>query len=173
METFLEILKYILPALVVFITVYFLMKHYLDQQYKLSSLKMRKEQFDNTLPIRLKAYERLALLCERISPDNLGYRLTHRNSNAQELARAMLVAIQQEWEHNLSQQIYVSDKLWEIITLAKGHLLETINQSAETLPSSATSGELMADILSSLQKETVQPLLAARKAIKEEVQLIF
>ena len=67
METFLEILKYSIPALIVFATVYTIMKKYMDNQYALESLKFRQGQNQDILPLKLQAYERLMLLCERIS----------------------------------------------------------------------------------------------------------
>ncbi len=76
METALEISKYILPALVVFATVYFVMKRYLNMQYSTQVLKFKQEQLKNTLPIKLQAYERMAMFCERISLENLSYRLS-------------------------------------------------------------------------------------------------
>jgi len=173
METFLEILKYILPALVVFVTVYYLMKHYLDQQYKLASLDMRKKQYDNILPLKLQAYERLALFCERISVDNLSYRLSNSSASAGSLSKAMLIAVQQEWEHNLSQQIYVSDKLWEIISLSKGNTQAIITQAASELSPEQPASDLLPKILSIIAANRSNPSEAARKAIKEETQLLF
>ncbi len=173
MSTFLEILKYILPALVVFVTVYYLMKQYLDQQYKLSSLQMRKDQFDTTLPLKLQAYERLAMFCERISVDNLSYRLSNKGANAADLSRAMLITIQQEWEHNLSQQIYVSKNLWEIITLGKSHMQEFITEAALEVGSDASPAVLMTKIMSLQASKKINALQSSKKAIREEIQLIF
>lgn len=173
MQTFFEILKYILPALVVFVTVYYLMKQYLDQQYKLSQLEMRKDQYDNTLPIKLQAYERLAMFCERISADNLSYRLMSSTTDAKSLANGMLIAIQQEWEHNLSQQIYVSDKLWSIISLAKNNEQSTITDAAQLMSSGSSANDLIEEILNIKSKQQMNPLGAAARALKEEVQLLF
>lgn len=173
MTAILEILKYILPALVVFGTVYYMMKQYLDQQYKLSSLEMRREQYDNILPIKLQAYERLALFCERISIDNLSYRLANSGNDGVSLSKSMLIAIQQEWEHNLSQQIYVSDKLWEIISLAKMNNQATIVKAAQQIVVGDAPEKLMENIMSIKSENAIDALSAARKAIKEETQLLF
>jgi len=173
MQQFLEILKYILPALVVFVTVYYLMKNYLDQQYKLSSLELRRDQYDKILPIKLQAYERLALFCERISADNLAYRLANSSTDAEGLSKSMLVAIQQEWEHNLSQQVYVSDNLWDIISLSKNNIQATISKAASQVSSGANPAELMQKILQIQAENKVDPLSTARKALKQEAQLLF
>jgi len=173
METFLEIVKYTLPALVVFATVYYMMKQYLDQQYKLSSLEMRKEQYDKMLPIKLQAYERLALFCERISVDNLSYRLANSGTDGLALSKSMLVAIQQEWEHNLSQQIYVSDNLWDIISLAKNNNQAVIARASQEIGVEDSPAALMQKILSIKAEGKMDPIAAARQAIKEETQLLF
>lgn len=173
MQTALEILKYILPALVVFVTVYYLMKNYLDQQYKLASLDMRKTQYDKMLPIKLQAYERLALFCERISPDNLAFRLASGSTNAMALSKAMLVAIQQEWEHNLSQQIYVSDNLWQIIALAKNDMQATVGEAASLVSSEATPSDLLQKINELRAGSSMDALTTARKGLHEETQLLF
>ena len=173
MQTALEILKYIIPALVVFATVYFLMKQYLDQQYKLSSLELRKDQYDKILPIKLQAYERLALFCERISPDNLAFRLASGSTDATGLSRAMLVGIQQEWEHNLSQQIYVSDQLWEIISLAKNDIQAVVGEAASLVPQGATPSDLLQKIQEIRANTSIDPLSTARKGLHEETQLLF
>ena len=96
MESFLEILKYSIPALIVFITVYFLFKNFLRQQYHLEQLKFRQNQSKDITPLKLQAYERLMMLCERISLDNLTYRLSHPDMGVAELRNALLIAIQQE-----------------------------------------------------------------------------
>ena len=130
METALEILKYILPALIVFATVYFLMKRFLDMQYSTEVLRFKQSQAKNTLPVKLQAYERLAMFCERISLDNLSYRLSGGSMDAKTMGNAMLVAIQQEYEHNMSQQVYVSEKLWEIITMAKNQMQNVVTTAS-------------------------------------------
>ena len=169
MAAFLEILKYCIPALIVFATVYFVMKKYLDQQYNLKSLEMRKDQFDKTLPLKINAYERLALFCERISVENLAYRLSNTNNTAQSLGQAMLISIQQEYEHNMSQQIYISEKLWEIIALTKVNIQAQITDAISEMNSQNTSAALINYLLNS----NGDPAKMARTAIREELQLIL
>jgi len=173
MNAILEILKYILPALVVFATVYFMMKQYLKQQYDLTAMQMRREQYDTTLPLKLQAYERLAMFCERISADNLAYRLSNSSSDAGSLSRAMMIAIQQEWEHNLSQQIYVSDKLWEIISLAKQNMQALVTSAADAVGDDAPASTYVSKLMSIVGSQQLDPLVQARKGLKEETQLLF
>lgn len=172
METALEILKYILPALIVFATVYFMMKRYLDMQYSSQVLKFKQEQAKSTLPVKLKAYERMAMFCERISLDNLSYRLSSQNLDAKSMGNAMLIAIQQEFEHNMSQQVYISEKLWEIITLAKDQMQNIITTAASD-PNVTTTSALVQKAIDLEKEMGGSPVRTAKKAIKKEIEFIL
>lgn len=172
METALEILKYILPALVVFATVYFMMKRYLDMQYSTQLLKFKQDQLKNTLPVKLQAYERMAMFCERISLDNLSYRLSSQNLDVKSMSNAMLIAIQQEYEHNMSQQVYISEKLWEIITLAKDQM-QNIISTATSDPSISSTAALIQKAIDLQKGMGGSPVKTAKRAIKKEIDIII
>ena len=173
MEEVLEILKYILPALIVFATVYFILKRYLNMQYSTQVLKYRQEIAKNTLPIKLKAYERMAMFCERISLNNLSYRLSSQNSDAKSLGTAMLIAIQQEFEHNMSQQVYISEKLWQIITLAKDQMQNVITMAAADTPIGNSPAAIVQKTPELLQKMGGDPVETAKRAIRKEIETIL
>ena len=167
----LEVIKYILPALVVFATIYYMMKKYHSQQYDMEVLKFRQSESKNTLPLKLQAYERLALLCERIRPAQLLIRLNSPNMTAKALRNAMLVAVQKEFEHNITQQIYVSDSLWKIITLSKDQVLNLI--SSIEIEENNVSQSAADEVFKSLSKFNINPVDQALKAIKQETELII
>ena len=172
METALEILKYILPALIVFATVYFMMKRYLDMQYSTEVLRFKQSQAKATLPIKLQAYERLAMFCERISLDNLSYRMSGSHMDAKAMSSAMMIAIQQEYEHNMSQQVYVSDKLWEIITMAKNEMQNIVSTAAAD-PSADSPAGLINKAIELQSSMGGSPTSTAKKAIKKEIDIIM
>ena len=173
METALEILKYILPALIVFATVYFLMKKFLDTQYHTQVLKFKQDQMKNTLPVKLQAYERMAMFCERISLDNLSYRLSSHNIDAKSMSNAMLIAIQQEYEHNMSQQVYISEKLWEIITMAKNQMQNIISTAADDPTIGNSPAALVQKAVEIQNSMGGSPVNTAKKAIKKEIEIIL
>lgn len=173
METILEILKYILPALIVFVTVYMIMKKYLDQQYAMENLKHRQSQSKDALPLKLQAYERLMLLCERISIPNLTYRISHKTMTIDQLQTAMMIAVQQEYEHNLTQQIYVSDKLWDIVTLAKDQTIQIVTKAAEGMKPSDSPSKLLERSQHMMNTMKMNPLDQARRAIKKEIEILL
>ncbi|MFZ1748972.1 MAG: hypothetical protein WAU01_02220 [Saprospiraceae bacterium] len=168
MEIVLEVIKYSIPALVVFGITYTLLKYFFGQQYQLALLKQQDSVRKDIFALKLQAYERIMMLCERINIENLAYRLMHPDMGVGELRNAMLVAIQQEFEHNISQQIYVSENLWKIIQLAKDQLQMLISE---------TEGDSNADYLSKIRKkmmdDKMDPIRYAKTAIQSEVALIL
>lgn len=169
----LEILKYIIPALVVFATVYYLIKSFFNAQYQLQALAQQAKSNKDIIPLKLQAYERLMMLCERIDLSALSYRLRIGTMNVEQFQNAMMIAVQQEYEHNLSQQIYVSESLWKIVNLAKNETLSQINIAGQGLSKEADSSQLIQKLNGIIANEDFQPLNKAKSAIKQEVSLIL
>jgi len=173
MTTVLEILKITIPALIVFGTVYVMLKKYFDSQTELKHLELNREFHSEKLPIKLQAYERLIVFCDRISPQSLIFRLNQKEMTVGGLKTALLLAIQQEYEHNMAQQIYVSEKLWQIISFAKGEVQNLVRKAAEDLDANAPAIKLT-EAISKLQGVTgFAPYENAKLAIKEEVKSIL
>jgi len=105
---FLEIIKITIPALIVFFTVYYILKQYIAGQLNLEMIKHKNERSNVATPARMQAYERLILLCERISIPDLILRLNTSKMDSMTLQSAIMIAIKQEFDHNLTQQTYVS-----------------------------------------------------------------
>lgn len=156
-----------------FATVYFIMKKYLDQQWAMENLKYKQAQSQDILPLKLQAYERLMLLCERISIPNLAYRVALNDMDKDQLKSALIIAVQQEYEHNLTQQIYVSDKLWDIITLAKNQTIEIIGKAADAMQPGDKSAKLVQLSEQMMHSMNMNPLNQARSAIKKEIEFIL
>jgi hypothetical protein len=169
----LEIVKLTLPALIVFFTAYHLLKKYLDHQEQMRLIDLRQDQRRATLPLRLQAYERLSLFCERITLPNLLLRVQQGQRSASELRLALLLAIQQEYEHNITQQVYVSEQLWQIIKIARDDSIDSISIVAEKIDSRADSQEFAVAILEFLNQREATALEKALIAIKKEASLLF
>ncbi len=169
MAAFIEILKYTLPALVVLASSYLLLKQFLTSKEKIAMLDYQQSMAKDKLPLKLQAYERLMLFCERIEMKNLIFRLLTKEITPQNLSNGMLVSIQKEYEHNLAQQVYVSDALWKIISQAKTNIQALITQSISDLPESGTSEDLL-EILQQKSAKSTQSLEIAKSAIREEIK---
>ena len=170
METILEIIKITVPALIVFLTVYYLMKYHYKNIYAIEGMKLRKDAASTTLPLRLQAYERLALFCERISPQNLLIRLRKSDMSGKDLENLMTLAIQQEFDHNLTQQIYVSESLWNIIKLCKNQIMDLVYTAGKS--PNANDPEVFSSVLLKAFEES-NPVKTAQKAIRKEVEIYF
>lgn len=138
----LELVLYSVPALLVMGTAYLVLQQQGKQQNEKIQLELRAQQGHHTLPIRLQAYERLALFLERSEFNNLIPRIRDADMTASELQYALITAIRSEYEHNLTQQIYVSANLWRSIAICKDEMIKTINLVAATMKEDATGNDL-------------------------------
>jgi hypothetical protein len=90
---------------------------------------LMRENQKQALPLKLQAYERLSLLLERINPSKLLIRVAPLNDIKQDYQNLLIHHIEQEFEHNLTQQIYVSDECWTIIVTAKNSIIQNIRKT--------------------------------------------
>ncbi len=173
LSVILEIVKITVPALIVFLTVYYLLKQFLNGQQQLKMLQIRQDQQKETLPLRLQAYERLSLMCERISLPNLLLRVRREGMSASELRLSLLLAIQQEYEHNITQQVYVSGQLWEIIKIARDDAVNSVSLVAEKMDAKASGRDFSAALINFLSQRDATGPDKALQAIKKEAGLLL
>jgi hypothetical protein len=137
----LEILKYILPSGIVFITAFFMIKMFLNAQEEIKKrelqtqieqlrLQIKQEDKKHLTPIRMQAYERMVLFLERISPSSMIFRIQKPGQKAFQLQSLMLKSIRDEYEHNLAQQLYISKESWTMLKTAKEDIIKSINNAA-------------------------------------------
>ncbi len=169
----LEIVKLVIPAAIVFATAYTILKTYLGKQYQMKLLETKNEVQKTTVPLKLQAYERLTLLCERISIPNLILRIKSPGMSADDLHMAMLIAIQQEFDHNISQQVYISDNLWSIIKQARQHVVNSISAASVEVNKDGAGSELADKLLSFYDQSEERPLETAQRAIRREASLLL
>ena len=169
----LEIIKIGVPPLIVGFTVYYVIKELLTKQSQSKLIENQKDRQKTTLPLRLQAYERLSVFCERISIPNLVLRLRKEGMSAEEMKLSLLFAIRQEYEHNISQQVYVSENLWRIIVLARDHVSEIISQLCEQLESGSSALDLSRHLLNYMGQNGDKALDKALLAIKKEAGTLF
>lgn len=168
-EIILGILQATIPALIVFLTVYFLFKEFLKNQRQMLLFQDRKETKTELIPLRMQAYERLALFCERIKIQSMLLRLEGDSYDAKGLHLAILITIQQEFEHNVAQQVYVSMELWKIIEIARNNTVALVNSTFEGMPQGASPADFRYALFTNLEKLGEQPMDTALMAIKKEI----
>jgi hypothetical protein len=140
--TILEILKYVIPALVVLIATNMVVGRFLNNQFRQKQLSMLSQTQDVTIRLRLQAYERLALFVERIHPRQLVPRLYQQGMTVTDLQQMLIFNINTEFEHNLAQQIYVTRQVWETVRRTKEQEIAMISQIAKNLDPTAPAKEL-------------------------------
>ena len=155
--------------------VYLLVKRYFDNQQKERLLQIKMDERQETLrvvtPIRLQAYERLALFLERISPNSLVLRCYQPGMDLKLLQGVMTKNVRDEFEHNLSQQVYVSTEAWSRIKEAKEEMINLINSAAVSLPPDADPMSLAGAVFENSAKQN--PLDTALEFLKEEIRKDF
>ncbi len=154
---------------------YLFVKRYVDNQQKQQLLQIkldeRREALKVITPIRLQAYERMALFLERISPESLVLRCYQPGMDLRLLQGVMTKNIRDEWEHNLSQQVYVSPELWTRIREAKDEMVNLVNSSAVSLTDTTDPTRLAATIFASAADRL--PADEALTAMHNELHELF
>jgi hypothetical protein len=162
-----EILAYTIPSLITGAVAYYLFDaHFKDQQNNRRWL-LQKDNQSAMLPLRLQAYERMTLLMERINPSQLIVRINPLSQDKDEYRNFVIAQIEQEFEHNLAQQIYISEKCWSIIVTAKNATIQIIRLAAKNEKVINADGLREAVISDLLEKPS--PSSAALAFIKNEV----
>ena len=173
MEEFIELLKILLPSVVVFLTVYLVIRKYFDQQTKTQMKEIRAEAHKTILPLRLQAYERVVLFLERISPGSIVMRTYKPGMSAKLLQAELVRTIREEYEHNMTQQVYVSTNTWALVRNAKEEITRLINVSATHLGPDANGIELSQIIFETSAKIDKLPTDVAITYAKNEIQKLF
>lgn len=173
METnkWIELLSYTLPAIITGLVALYFFKYHITSEDKRRNFILLKEKQNLALPIRLQAYERLTLFLERISPTKLLVRVKPTGTNAINYHNKLIQNIDQEFEHNLAQQIYVTDTGWNAIVAAKNGISQMIRTSAANTEIE-TAEQLREHILQQTLNNEV-PTHTALAYLKNEVRKNF
>ncbi|MES2425453.1 MAG: hypothetical protein V4560_00725 [Bacteroidota bacterium] len=169
----LDILKYTVAGLGVVWIAFYLLKPYLDRSEKLQLIELKKTVSSQTLPLRLQAYERVVLFIERINPANLLIRLNNPDYSAAELYMLIVAELRNEYQHNVTQQIYVSAGTWAIVKQLKEQTLAAVNNAIKALPENATGLELSRTILAQVSQAENNPFETGLSLIRKELDELF
>jgi len=169
----LEILKYVIPALVVLGASYLTIKQMHDRELSHRKIDLALGNQKIITPMRMAAIERIVLFLERITPESIVGRVLQPNMTCIELQMALLTTIRAEFEHNLSQQIYVSEKSWEAVKAAKESMLQLINTVAQRFENTAKASEMGTMMIQMYAQVEETPLENALLVVKSEVAQIL
>lgn len=172
MDAVIEFGKILIPASVVLYAAYLLVRSFLAKEIELKKLEIRGRSIETVLPLRLQAYERMCLFLERISPQNLLVRLNPGPIPARDFHQMLLNEIRNEYNHNVSQQVFMSEGVWDLIRNAKEDLVVTINDAATEMKPESTSLELSKKIFERFMAKP-DPIAHALVQLKTEIQQSF
>lgn len=173
MEILAELLKIIVPAALVLYAMYLVVKSFLDKEFQQKALSIKTGDRQVLLPIRLQAFERIVLFLERITPNNLLLRLNDSRYSAREFQQVLVHEVREEYSHNLSQQVYMSDESWAGVRSAMEEVIALINQASEELPEDARSLDLSRAVLQKAIEQQKDPTGQALFRLKQEIRSIF
>lgn len=173
MNALLEFGKILIPASIVLYAVYLIVRSFIQREIELKKLDVRGRSIETILPARLQAYERMILFLERISPQNLLIRLNNPGFSARDFQKILLDEVRNEYNHNVSQQVYMSEEVWSQIKNAKEDLIIMINESATGMPLEATSIDLAKKVFQMTMDKKVDLINHALSELKKEIQQIF
>ncbi|MGM5470196.1 hypothetical protein ACS386_07960 [Flavobacteriaceae bacterium LMO-SS05] len=170
-ERIIDLIFYAIPALITGIIAYYFFKEHTKNEDGRRRFLLHRDMQVNAMPLRLQAYERMALFLERINPNKLIVRVTPTSSNKGDYEALLIATIEQEFEHNLSQQIYLSDECWGIINAAKNATIQFIRKAS--LLKKATTANTLREVILTEMMERRAPSDAALSYIKQEVSAMW
>lgn len=187
MNEFIELLKVLLPATVILAVVYIMMREFTKQNTKqlnylrddqdLQKIKMKSlERSANnkiSIPLKFQAYERMVLFLERINPSNLITRVLTQKMRVSTLHSSLLSTIREEYEHNMSQQIYIGDESWDLVKTAKEEVVRLINATAASHKSDDDASKFAQEIISGGFTIQNNPIDKALHGLKKDIRENF
>jgi hypothetical protein len=167
-DKIIELAFYTLPALITGAVAYYSFQTFTESDEKRRRLNLLKENQKQALPLKLQAYERLALLLERINPAKLLIRVAPLSDDKVHYQHLLIQHIEQEYEHNLTQQIYVSDECWLMISTAKNTIIQNIRKT--TMSVDITNSDKLREAILSNLLEGESATTIALSYLKTEVK---
>ncbi len=166
-----NLLMYCVPALITGALAIYFFKAFVSNETNRRNFLIKKDIQKETLPIRLQAYERMTLFLERISPNRLLVRVQPTSNNKNDYESLLVATIEQEFEHNLTQQIYVSIECWGIINTAKNATIQLIRKA--NISDKVDNADKLREIILTKMLEQQAPSDAALAFVKNETNQLW
>ncbi|MFM7177219.1 MAG: hypothetical protein ACKO0X_07340 [Bacteroidota bacterium] len=163
----------IVPGLLVFLTAYFMIKRFIDNEQRMKFADIKASMKKDLLPLRLQAYERIVLFLERVSPNNLLNRVYETDMSVADFHRALLLTIRTEYEHNITQQVYMTNSVWNVVKNGRDELVKTINLAYGECNADAPGLELSKKIFEVMVRKNEFPIQSALDQVKNEAHQLF
>ena len=170
-QQLLNLLMYTIPALVTGAIAFLFFREHIDNENNRRHFLIKRDLKKESFPLRLQAYERMSLFLERIKPQKLLTRINPTSSNKKDYENLLVATIEQEFEHNLTQQVYVTDQCWSIIMAAKNATIQLIRKA--NMNEKTDSADKLREVVLTELMDKPAPSNAALSFIKEEVRELW
>jgi hypothetical protein len=157
----------------IIIIVYLFLKRQNQKEQVNLEVELKKQRQEFFLPNRVDAYERAILLMERLHPNSLVMRLNNPSLSAKIMHAEFLKTIREEFDHNITQQLFISPIAWKLLRDSKEELVKLINLAASQVQENATAIELSAKIFELVAQLEKLPSEVATEFLKKEFQELF
>lgn len=158
---------------IVVLFAYFLLKSLLGEYFSVKAPGIPQSKAEQLMPLRLQAHERLVVFIDRINPANLLLRLHQHGSSAGDLQAVILHELRTEFQHNITQQLYISTANWNVIKKLKDDTIAMVNNAVSTLPQDATGADLSRKILNHLAGMEHNPYELTLEVLKNDIHQMF
>jgi len=168
-----EILKYCIPALCVLLATWLVMHKFYKSETEKRLWELKHLSQKEISPLRMRAYERLSLLLERTTPEHMLMELNLGEMTILQVQAHLMHTIRQEYDHNLSQQIYVSHETWDLIINAKNQTIAFINSIAQQIPTDSSALDYAKALITAYRTNGHTPNETAMYALKNEAKALL
>ncbi len=168
-----EILLILIPIIILAGSLWIVLRYYLKVEKEKLVVQIGLKNKEIITPIRLQAYERLVLLLERMESSQSVLRNAHLGQSVMQLQQSLITNIREEFDHNLSQQLYISSEAWEKIRDAREAAITMINNAATNLKPEAPATELAQLIFEGEAESETSVIKGALEYLKNEARMLF
>lgn len=168
-----EILKYCIPALCVLLATWLVMRQFYKAEADKRLWELKRLSQKEISPLRLRAYERLALLLERTTPEHMLLELNLGEMTVLQVQQHLIRTLRMEYEHNVSQQVYVTAEVWAMIQNAKEQTVAFVNSMVQQLPPESTALDYAKVMITAYSSNGDTPNELALQALKKEAQTLL
>lgn len=162
-----------LGVFIALIAIYYVLKNDIQRFFNLKTIELNKESKAQILPLRLQAHERLIIFVDRINPSNLLVRLHQQGIALSTLQAGILNEIRSEYQHNITQQLYIDSVTWNVVRKLKDDTIAMINNAVQGLPADSNGIELSKAILQHMATITENPYDLTIELVKKDIQQLF
>jgi len=173
MDNITDLIQILVPAALVLYAVYLVVRNFLQKQFDAQLIQLKMKNSETILPTRLQAYERICLLLERVSPNNMLLRLSNPGISAYDFQQILLSEIGEELNHNLSQQVYMSDEAWTRVRNTVNAIIAVIQDASQEMTAEHNAIDLSQKIFDKMMKLENDPVGETLSFVKNEIRQVF